>query len=235
MKMLHSRGFSLPEDISGEAQILLYFEWLADEAPPRTPRWQDRLAAFGSNPGFPVREAALRSIPEPVPAACFGFIRTKLADPDLGVRRAACAVAGRSADQEFLKPVLGIVATERHEWLLRDASNAAWSLGARFPLLEIWTNRLIEDSLLALALDNLSRVIDSRPTGYSGRTDLNQVERLDLQKHWQEFLAKHEPEIRAGKRFEIGEPALTPALFGRARTWEFSDGTSWPTPVQTNR
>lgn len=232
MQALRSRGFAVGRSVSGRAQILLYFQWLADEAPPRPSHWLQMLDAFGAAGQYPLRESALRSIPQPMPAECTKFVTRGLADPDLGVCRAACAVAGKSGDKELIKPLLEIIATEHHDWLLREASNAAQALGAGFDLLEVWADRLAEERLYHLALDALQTVLEVPSGGYSGRTDLIRTERLELRKAWKEFLARHTEEIRNGKRFRLSDPTVTPALVGRARSWRLPDGTSWPVSTQ---
>ena len=226
--VLHQKGFRLGQGLAGEAQLLLYFEWLAKEPPPRPASWQQTLEAFATGGHFPVREAALRSIPQVVPPGCLELITGRLADPDLGVERIACAVAKRSGDKRFVKPLLELIATEHHEWLLREASDAAQALGAGVELLLTWADRLGDEQLYNLALDSLQTVIADLPGGSSGRTDLSRSERLLLRTSWKEFLGRHAAELRQGRRFRLGDPALSPALFGRARSWQLPDGTSWP-------
>ena len=126
---------------------------------------------------------------------------------------------------------MDIVATEHHEWLLREASSATENLGAGFALLETWADRLAEAGLYPLALDSLQTVLEVPTGSYSGRTDLSRDERLKLREAWKEFLAQHGEEIRAGKRFKPSDPAVTPALVGRARSWQLEDGTTWPKPT----
>jgi hypothetical protein len=38
----------------------------------------------------------------------------------------------------------------------------------------------------------------------------------------------HAQEIRDGKQWALGDPALTPELFGRALHFRLADGTQWP-------
>ena len=154
----------------------------------------------------------------------------RLEDKDLGVCRAACTAAGRSKDTRFLQPLLDLIATEQHEWLLREAGNAARELmpGTGLALLEVWADRLADANVYLLALDALQNVLDVPSGDYSGRSDLRRGERLQLRKAWKAFLALHADEIRAGKRFKLSDPAVTPALVGRARSWRLPDGTWWP-------
>ncbi len=212
----------------GNAGFLLYFEAVARKPGPRPDGWERKVAVFGENCHYPAREAALRSIPEPVPQGLFTFVRGRLEDPDLGVVRAACEVAGRTKDPSFLKPLLEIIATENHEWVLREATEAARRLGAGVDLLLVWADRLGDEHLVGLALDALEKVIDGLPGGSSGRTDLSRSERLALRNEWQQFLKLHLNELRRGKRFKIGDPALSPKLFGRARCWQLVNGSYWP-------
>ena len=233
MDTLRSRGYSLGEHVSGHAEILLYFHVLRDDPSPRPKRYRQFLEAFGTSSWFPIREAAVRSIPKPIPPEYRDFVLERLEDKDLGVCRAACAAAGMSGDSRFLRPLLDLIATEQHEWLLREASNAAQTLGAGSDLLSMWADRLAEERLYHLALDALQTVLEVPSGGYSGRTDLSRAERLELRKAWKEFLALHADEIRTGRRFNLSDPAVTPALVGRARSWRLPDGTSWPVSTET--
>ena len=151
-----------------------------------------------------------------------------MANRDYGVCRAACEVAGKSGRKEFIKPLLEIIATEPHDWLLRAASDAARDLGAGYDLLEVWADRLDNETLSPIALDYLQTVFEGLPGGWSGRTDLSRNERLELRKQWKAFLAGHAADIRAGKKFKLFDPAVPRALFGRARSFQRPDGTTWP-------
>lgn len=229
MSALHGKGYMLQDGaLNGEAQILLYFTWLADQPPPRSEHWLEMVQAFGPNSRFPTRVAILNSIPQPLPESCLEFVKSRLSDPDLGVCRTACTIAGKSGNKVFLKPLLEIIATEHHEWLLREATDAATRLGAGFDLYDTWAQRLAEEQLYGLALDSLQTLIEGLPGGWSGRTDLTRSERIELRNQWRNFLARHADEIRSGKRFKLADPALTPELFGRARSWQLPNGKSWP-------
>jgi hypothetical protein len=234
MQMLHRRGYELGPGLSGNGEILLYFAWLADKPGPRPNDWFQTFDAFRTAGPFVVREAALRSIPQPVPENCVPAVLAGIADPDYGVERAACEVAGKSGNPQFVKPLLEVVATAHHEWLLRDASNAAHMLGARYELYQAWVPRLVEDKMLNLALGGLQGIL-SQSTGSGGRIDLPRGERFAMQKAWQEFLAKHEKELRSGKTFKLGGPELTPAMYGRARQFQLPDGKSWPPSPSPDR
>ena len=228
LNMLLARGFALGDGLSGNGQILFYFLSLAGIPPPRPDSWRQNFEAHGVSGNYPLREAALCSIPVPPPPECFPYILHAIEDPDLGVARRACTLAGQSSDAQFLPPLLDIVATEHHEWLLHEATEAATQLHAGFPLLAAWADRLNEEKLCYQAFDALGTVMDFTSRSGGGRTDLPRAERLVLRRAWKEFLAIHEKEIRAGKRFATNDPAISTNLFGRARYWDLSDGTVWP-------
>lgn len=119
-------------------------------------------------------------------------------------------------------------ATGHHERLLREATAAATKLGAGYDLLEVWAERLNEEHLYGLELDTLQTVVDGLPGSSAGRTDQPRGERIELRRFWWEFLKERGTELRAGKKFNPEDPALTPALFGRARTWQLPNGKMWP-------
>ncbi|NCA82223.1 MAG: HEAT repeat domain-containing protein [Opitutae bacterium] len=232
--LLRARGYVPGDPPQNKGQALLYFLAQAKVPPPRPDGWLRWLDIHAESGKFPLREAALRSIPAPVPPEALPFIRRGLDDADLGVVRAACTLAGQSGNPEFLRPLLDVVAAEQHEWLLRDASEAAQRLGAGFDLLEIWTDRLGDERLYLLALDSLQTALDVPAGNHSGRTDLSRAERLALRTAWKEFLARHADDLRAGRRFKVDDPAVSPALAGRARRWNFPDGSAWPPDPETD-
>lgn len=230
LDLLLARGDAPGAPPQSKGQALLYFLALAKEPPPRPDGWLRWLNIYAESGKFPLREAALRSIPDPVPPEALPLVRRAFDDADLGVVRAACTVAGKSGDPDFLRPLLDVVAAEQHEWLLREAAQAAQALGAGFNLLETWADRLGDEHLYLLALDSLQTALDVPTGNHSGRTDLPRAERLALRTAWKDFLARHADELRAGQRFKVDDPAVSPALAGRARRWNFPDGSVWPPP-----
>lgn len=233
MDALHKRGYSVGKDIGGDAKFLLYFHFFKDKSTTRPDEWLNYLNTFGGESWFPIREEAVRSIPIPMPDGCIDFVKARLEDHDLGVCRAACTVAEESGNPVFIGPLLEVVAAEHHDWLLTDASNAAQKLGAGLDLYTTWADRLHETGIYLLALDSLKSVLDFSSNSYSSQSDLKRHERLKLQEAWKSFLTQHAEEIRAGKRFKLTDPTVTPALAGRARVWYLPDGTAWPDQVTT--
>ncbi len=198
---------------------MLWFSWLEHEPGPRPVRWLEMADAFGNGSHFPLNRTVVRSIPSPMPPECAKLVKRALADRDYGVCRAACEVAGKSGRKEFIKPLLEIIATEPHDWLLRAAGDAARELGAGYDLLETWANRLDNETLYPIALDNLQTVLEGLPGSYGGRTDLGRPERLELRKAWKSFLAAHDAEIRAARSSSIPtRQSLRPSSAARGRS-----------------
>jgi HEAT repeats len=236
MDILRSRGYVLGEHLSGSAEILLYFHILRNDPSPRSKRYRRLLEAFGTSGWLPTRVAAIRSIPKTIPPEYRNFILKQLEDKNLSVCRAACTAAGMSKDKRFLQPLLDIIATEQNKWLILEASNAFQKIahGTKLPLLELWAERLADAKLYHHALDVLQKVLTVPSGGAGGRTDLSRAERLELLKAWKKFLTLHVDKIRTGKRFKLNDPAVTYALFGRARSWQLPDGTRWPVLLNNN-
>ena len=228
MQALRGRDFQLGESLSGDDEILLYFMYLQGDASPRPERWRQIFESFATASPYAVREAAWRSVPCPLPDWCRPALLTALSDGDLGVVRTACSVAGDSEEPQLIGPLLEIIATENHEWLLREASEAALKLGAKYDLWEVWTSRLGDEHLYSDALNYLQKIVEVRTGSYSGRTDLTRAERLALRGAWERFLRENEQALRAGKRFLPDDPAVHVGLFGRARTFTLRDGRKWP-------
>lgn len=226
---LGQRGFKLDADaLNGSGQIFAYFTLLQNDQTPRPARWLHSVGVWAIDAEYPIREAAIRSIPQPVPKECVPLLLECLTVQDFGVVRAACEVAEKSKLPVFARPGVLIVATEDHPWLLRAASNMAYNCGARFDLYEAWAERLSARELVDIALDNLGLTLKlTTPTG-SGCSDLTRGELIALKAAWKDFLTQHAAALKAGKQFALDDPAVTPALFGRARAYHFSNGQEWP-------
>lgn len=238
MQMLHQRGYEPGPTPKGKTQACVSFQWLAGRPGPRTAEWEKAFERFRDDESFVLREAALRSIPQPVPEKDVPAVMKGLTDRDLGVARAACEVAGKSGDPRFVEPLLKIIATASHEWLLNAATNALYDLNVRYELYTAWVARMAEDGMLDLSFRALEGVVADRTSGGSGSTNLPPGELLAIQRAWRSFLTKHEQELREGRKFKLGGPELTPELYGHAHSFWLADGKQWPPqpePAPTDR
>lgn len=216
-------GFRLGAKPSGNAELLYYFECLAKDRPPR---WLEMLETLDPAAPYPIRQAALRSIPQPVPETCVRFVLRGLADGDPGVCNAACEVAGASKNPVFLKPVLEVVGKGTHKDLLHTASMVAHWLGGRYEVLQIWAERMADEAYLHQAVDMLQDVV-ALDMGSKGLMP-DQAGRLEVSALWKAFLTEHAAELKESKRFKIGDPALKAELFNRVRLYYLDGGKTWP-------
>ena len=234
---LRKRGYR-SDGVGRTAELMIFFRQLADKSIPRPPedKWKSTLEAFMTQNPASLREAALRAIPLPMDTNWFKYVDGRLEDEDLGVMKTACEVAGESGQKHFIAPLVQIVESCQHEWVLRAASDAAWKLGARTQLWEAWARRITDQKLMCDALTVLMRVVDRKRQSGGGNSNLSRDERFALRDAWLKFLAKHHDRLESGKLFAIDDPALTTDLAGRqaverdapAISINLDNGGRWP-------
>jgi hypothetical protein len=228
VKALNRSGFVPGHSPSGSGAIYAYFDHFMGAKGPRPEHWLKNLETLGRHHSWPVRQAALLSIPNPLPLECTPFVKMGLNDQDKGVCQVACGVAGKSGDKAFIPFLMEIVKTENDERLWIQACEALRSLGVDYELLEASAERLGDENLCRSAIENLKTVVDAGDANHSIKPELSRGERLELRKQWQRFLAKNEDDLRNGKRFKIGDPALVPELFSPIYQFRPKDGPAWP-------
>lgn len=210
---LRERGFRT-DGIGNIAEILIYFRQLADPTIPRPPAetWQQSLQAFITQNPATLRENAVRVLPLPITEEWRPYLLKALEDEDRGVIRAACEMAGKSGDDSFIKPLAQILEVEQHPWVLRAASDAAWSLGARIEIWEAWAERLTDREMAHDAFQSLQNVIeevDAKTVRGSGsNANVTREELFELRARWRTFLHTHREDLIAGKRFSYLDPAI---------------------------
>jgi hypothetical protein len=234
---LRERGYR-SDGIGRTAELMIFFRQLADKSIPRPPedKWMSTLQAFMAQNPASLREAALRAIPLPMNANWLKYVDERLEDEDLGVMKTACEVAGESEQKHFVAPLVQIVETCQHTWVLRAASDAAWKLGARTQLWEAWARRITDKELMYDALRVLMRVVDGKSHSGGGSSNLSRDERFTLRDAWLKFLAKHHDRLESGKLFAADDPALTTDLAGKqaadrgdpAISINLDNGRTWP-------
>ncbi len=207
---LSARGYA-PDHQSCEGQTLLYFSKLSGVRSERPADWQDLLNFWGRQGKYPTREAALNSIPDPLPDSCVKLVFQGLEDEDPGVCMAACDIANQSGRKEFIKPLVQIVATEKNNSLVQRASEAASSLGDKYDYLCAWADRLGDADLFPLALESLQKILEDRIC-INAQSHRTRAERLTLRDAWKRFLTEHRQELRSGKKFKSGDPVVPKIL-----------------------
>lgn len=174
-----------------------------------------------------LRKAALQALPEPLPPEFRPAVIAALRDSDAGVCSAAADVAAKDKDPSYRPAVIALLASERNVWALRSASAAALSLDARYEAARAWAAQLDNSVHWYTALLELRTIVVGGSSG-SGHNIADRQTIIALRKRWEDFLAKHQRDIRKGRVFEPGEPALPEDLFAPHMEIERKNGTRWP-------
>ncbi len=174
-----------------------------------------------------LRKAALKALPEPLPAEFRPAVLAALRSTDAGVCSEAADVATKDKDPSYRAAVIALVASERNIWALRSASTAALALNARYEAARAWAAQLDSLTHWHTALSELAGIIVGTSSG-GGTTVADRETLIALRKRWDAFLTKNEHAIREGRVFKPGEPMLPENLFAPLRQIQRKDGTSWP-------
>ena len=174
-----------------------------------------------------LRQAALHALPMPLPAEFREEVRSGLADDHPGVCAAAAAVAAKDKDASYRAPLLALLASERNIWALRSATGAALALDARYEATRAWAAQLDHPQHWHAALSELATIIIG-PWSGSGTNTAKRKTLIALRERWERFLAQHEREIRKGRTFRPGDPALPENLFAPHLEIEVNPGERWP-------
>lgn len=138
-------------------------------------------------------------------------------------------VAGRTGNNDFVGPLVEIIATENHPWLLRSATDAAFELGAGIEVYEAWAERLTDAELFGMgtgALQNLIEGLEGRGS-VGGRTSISRADRIAIRGAWRKFLSDHRNHIVNGGKFKRNEIEHPRKLLGPTFTLFLPDGTTW--------
>ena len=236
---LRGRGWSPgPDAGGGTAVILARFRELAD---PMTQRpagddWKQTVLAFlDANPPT-LRQNALLAIPIPISAEFEKPLMKALDDPDWGVLRTACEVAGKSGNKGFIRPLCRIVETTHESFVLSAASDAARALGARTELWNAWCEVIADQDFMFQALRELALGTLDLPTGSSnGNSNFTRGQRFAIRDAWHHFLEENHDRLAKGERLPPDDPTVTPVMTGSdidpqnpAIRIPLKDGRTWP-------
>lgn len=220
--------------------MIAWFRQLADKTlpPPPGEEWKASMLTWIESGPSTLRICALQAVPQPMPEAHVQAVLEALEDPDLGVVRVACDVAGASKRPVFAEALVQIVETEREMFTQDAASHAAVACGARMELWQAWTTtiphkkRMIE-SIQALVKGTID-LPHSRQGG--GNSNFTRDERFAIREAWSDFLKQHQEPITRGERIKLTDPEIIARLTGMnfqpdqpAVTIGFDDGSRWPT------
>jgi hypothetical protein len=226
---LRERGYRAPK-AGGIEVIMASLLELGDPGIPRRDGWEQLLEAFfAQNPPM-LREAAVRALPKPPTGTWEKLLREALDDRDRGVMRQACVAAGESKNPVFADPLANIVRTERHEWVVRSASEALTRIGAHWAATDAWIERLADEKLYYQGLEFLvGKLEHPKSCGSGGRTDLPREGRVTMREKWQQFFSDQErrAQVRSGKLVLVSEDQARD-LLGGVYHLTIDGGGTWP-------
>ncbi len=170
----------------------------------------------------------LRRTSLPLDATIVAELPRLVGKDHLGLANAACTALGQSGiDSTAHAPVLAAMKTVADRWLTRCLHATAVAIGVPLDeIADVWVERLGDPDRVLTMLDQLQFLFDNNGSG-SG-AEPNAAEAARLSKRWKAFVGKHRKRIRAGKLFELNDPALTPDLLPPEYSLSSRDGTRWP-------
>jgi hypothetical protein len=212
--MFGVRGLTKPMEIQSPGQAVVFLCAVGATDKYRPEGWERDYARLMQH-DFPfVREVALTNLPLPPPESLFKLLPGLITDKDVDVQIAACHVAEKMKRPELKEPVLKALGTGREFWQLNAASNAAYALDAKWEYLEILVSRLDEEGMTKQCLTDLVHTVIEYGGGSSGPSDTWSPEDAKAcRARWAKFLQEHEKQLKAGQRFKLDDPAITPDLF----------------------
>ncbi|MEY2881017.1 MAG: hypothetical protein RLZZ15_3397 [Verrucomicrobiota bacterium] len=222
------------------ANLVALFRQLADETIPKPERgtWEQSMLPWIENGPATLRIAALEAVPLPLSPEHERSVTAALGDPDWGVVRAACEVAGKSRSAGFAPPLVRIVET-MHENFVQDAAHrAALACGTTVALWQAWANVIPNKERMFSALHALvdgTIALPAQPGGRMGNSNFNPDQRIAIRNAWQHFIHEHESQLAAGTRIRDVDVATLAKLTGMdakpdqpAYQIDLRDGTRWP-------
>lgn len=221
------------------AHMIAWFCQLADPTipPPKDESWKDRMLTWVENGPATLRMHALLAIPHPMPDIYEQPLLRALDNPDGGVQRVACEVAGKSKRPIFARPLTQIVETAQENFLQYAAVDAAFECGARYELWQALAAVIPNQDRMVYVIGRLVEGTIELPESKSGggNSNFNRDQRFVIRDAWRAFLElQHEP-LSAGNRVRLTDPVVIAALTGMNLRPEDpvvernqSDGTRWP-------
>ncbi len=225
---LRERGYRAPKN-GGLNVILARFLELADTNIVRGNGWEQTLEAFFTQNPPMLREAAVRALPRPPTGKWEKLLLEALSDRDRGVMRQACRTAGESQNAIFTEPLVNIVRTERHEWVVREAGEALTKIGAHWAAADAWLERLADEKLSYDALQFLAKTLERPKSVAGGGKGLSREDRVAMRVKWQHFFSDPERRVlvQSGKPVPVSEDQARDLLSG-AFHFSLEDGGRWP-------
>jgi hypothetical protein len=192
--------------------------------------WKTTSIKLLKNPIPFIRATALSKLPNKIEDnTILELVKKLISDPNPPVQSEALTVAKREKRNLFSNDALNVLQDTHNEWIISQAYNTAVTCGIqRDRALDTVIGRL-DDTTMTYTL--LTRIIFNEIVGTSSGSGNDHVtlnNAIQLKTTWQTFLNAHREEIRAGKRFKVPNPPLTPEMFLPVHQFDLPNGKYWP-------
>jgi hypothetical protein len=225
-QVMVARGYVPPAQPERLGDMALWLVAFGQGARPEG--WADRLALLLAHDLPYIRELALKNLPLDAPAPLFSAVGAALGSSDVDLQMAGCEMVRQAKLVEHRAAVAAVARTAGPDagLLMNSASNALAAVGGRVELLEIMASRLTEPRVGQMALGTLFGVFEGT-SGWGGSLD-DAADLQAVQVHWRTFIAAHQSELEAGKRFALDDPAVSPDLVPKGMKLHRTGKPDWP-------
>jgi hypothetical protein len=233
---LMPRGAKLPADPKTPGEIVAFLTTICadaanakEDAATSQPAAEsgERVSGWSAHPAAYVREMSLNAAPLPLPAALRARLPELIEDEDVNVRMSAARVASRAKETPCAAAVLRRLKAAPTTWEVDQDAYGAADLGVQVDAWHVMAGRLEEQKLFFSLLQHLCGVAE-HSGGFGWRDDAATPQEIKRVKaRWQAFLAAHDAELRAGKRFKPGDGQFTADLLPPEFTLSMPKG-DWP-------
>ena len=228
-RRLLERGGKAPENPATLGEMATYLIAMQRDETFRPTGWPEQVVRWLRCDTPYMKEFVLDHMPEPIPAAALELLPGLLADEYVDLQIAACKVAGKHPRETFKEPLLKILRTEPRGpfgILLNVAAGASPANGIpQDRVMEIWTERLDPTDLGHNAVIRLLLSILEDNKAFTPKLAAEHVPQI--RKRWLRFIDENREKLRAGHRFKIGDPEITPDLFFPGFQFHH-EGKVWP-------
>jgi hypothetical protein len=222
--------------------MVAHFRELADKKIPKPPddSWKLSMMTWIENGPPLLKMSALGAIPQPMPDDYEQPLLRVLNDPDWGVLRVACEVAGASKRPVFGRPLAQIVETVHENFVQAAAHQAAVACGVRIELWQAWASVITDQERMCDAIRALIEgTIELPPSGGSGgNSNFTRDQRFVIRDAWLTFLHQHQAQLTLSQPVKLTDPEIIAGLTGLnfhpdqpAVEIHLKDGSDWPPRV----
>ncbi|MFH2007618.1 MAG: hypothetical protein ABI333_13615 [bacterium] len=229
VRMLLARGAVAPHRPRTPGEIVVYLAAWGPKPVSQRPAQYARLAlGWLSHSIDYLRELVLTFTQPPLPRRMLLRLSQLLKSKSVDLQIAACKAVTHSKQPRFRRVVLQQIAGAEETFFIGYLTQAALALKIpRDQLALAWAKRLSDPKMTRRFFGQLLMLIDHHgSSGMDAKIDRTEASRLE--QRWLRFIKKQTAAIRAGERFRIGDPRLTPDLLPKSYQFYRAGKPPWP-------